>query len=76
MLMTRIDMQSNKARFYRLDISADLFGGVVLVRSWGRIGRRGQQRRNWFPDHAAAETERARWQTRKLRRGYLPEAGD
>jgi predicted DNA-binding WGR domain protein len=72
MLLTRIDAPSNMARFYRLDIATDLFGGVVLVRSWGRIGQRGQACQSWFPDHARAEAERAKWQRRKIRRGYLP----
>ncbi len=29
-------------RFYRLDIEPDLFGGVLLMKEWGRIGARGR----------------------------------
>jgi hypothetical protein len=35
----RIDPAKNMRRFYRLDVQPDLFGGVSLVREWGRIGR-------------------------------------
>ena len=38
----RIDGARNMRRFYRLDMQPDLFGGVLLVRQWGRIGARGR----------------------------------
>ncbi|MBY3127462.1 WGR domain-containing protein [Rhizobium laguerreae] len=36
------------ARFYALSIEPNLFGGTSLVRSWGRIGTRGQQKIHVF----------------------------
>ncbi|SNR46704.1 WGR domain-containing protein [Paracoccus sediminis] len=69
-LLDRIDPHRNMARFYRLDIVPDLFGGVVLVRNWGRIGRRGQERCQWFAEPADAVREQAAWIRRKTRRGY------
>jgi len=42
--LTRIQSELNEWRFYRLDIWPDLFGGVSLVREWGRIGQDGQRR--------------------------------
>ena len=69
-LLDRHDPDRNMARYYRLDIVPDLFGGVVLVRNWGRIGHRGQERQHWFQDRAAALKEQAAWARRKQRRGY------
>jgi predicted DNA-binding WGR domain protein len=37
----RIDDAKNMRRFYRLDTQPDLFGGVFLMKEWGRIGSRG-----------------------------------
>jgi predicted DNA-binding WGR domain protein len=39
--LRRIEPARNMYRFYRLDIQLDLFGGVRLLRQWGRIGGRG-----------------------------------
>lgn len=58
------------ARFYRIEIAPDLFGGVVLIRNWGRSGHRGQERRQWFADLPDAQHEQQAWLKRKLRRGY------
>lgn len=68
--LTRIDPALNMARFYRLEIVADLFGGVTLVRNWGRIGGAGQERRQWFAEPDQAESARQGWITQKTRRGY------
>jgi len=39
----RIDPSKNMARYYALSIEPTLFGETLLVRSWGRIGSRGQR---------------------------------
>ena len=36
--LERLDHRRNISRFYRLSIEPTLFGGVALVREWGRIG--------------------------------------
>ena len=36
--LRRVDPARNMRRFYRLDVQPDLFGGVLLVKEWGRIG--------------------------------------
>lgn len=69
-LLNRRDPGRNMARFYRLDITPDLFGGVMLVRNWGRIGHCGQQRMHWFADPHSARQAQATWLRRKTRRGY------
>jgi predicted DNA-binding WGR domain protein len=61
----------NQARFYRLAIWPDLFGGVSLVREYGRLGQSGGRlRRDPFPDQDAASRALQRILKRKLRRGY------
>ena len=40
--LRRIDEARNMRRFYRLDIEPDLFGGALLMKTWGRIGARGR----------------------------------
>lgn len=37
----RVDPGTNMYRFYRLRLMPDLFGGVSLLREWGRIGTQG-----------------------------------
>lgn len=69
-LLTRRDPERNMARFYRLDLTGDLFGGVQLVRNWGRIGTTGQSGRAWYADRDAAEADRDTWLRRKRARGY------
>jgi hypothetical protein len=44
LFLRRVDAEATVARFYALMIEHDLFGRVVLVRRWGRIGRRGRER--------------------------------
>jgi predicted DNA-binding WGR domain protein len=40
--LRRVDPARNMSRFYRLDVQPDLFGGVLLVKEWGRIGAQGR----------------------------------
>ena len=40
--LCRVDPSRNMRRFHRLDIQPDLFGGVLLLKQWGRIGARGR----------------------------------
>ena len=41
-ILHRIDPAQNMARFYALDVQPDLFGGILLVKAWGRIGGHGR----------------------------------
>ena len=62
----RRDPARNMARFYLIDTCADLFGGVSLLREWGRIGRAGPLRMDTHADARAAE----KLATRKRQRGH------
>ena len=75
MYLIRINLAANMNRYYQIEISADLFGGALLIRSWGRIGRRGQERRQWFDHVEAAATAQQAWAARKCQRGYQAERG-
>lgn len=68
--LRRVDETRNMARFYRLDVQPDLFGGWSLVREWGRIGRPGQVRLDPYPSFVAAEAALERLRASKARRGY------
>lgn len=68
--LVRCDPSRNLARFYRLELGRTLFGEVVLIRRWGRIGTEGQRREVVLPDMAAARADLTRWHRRKQGRGY------
>lgn len=68
----RIDAARNMRRFYRLDIERDLFGGVLLMKAWGRIGARGRVIAEHYDDVELARAALQKQATRKRRRGYAP----
>ncbi|MBB4511223.1 MULTISPECIES: WGR domain-containing protein [Rhizobium] len=68
----RIDPSKNMARYYALSIEPNLFGGTSLVRSWGRIGSRGQQKIHVFDSEVKAVDLLLTLLRRKRSRGYLP----
>ena len=70
LLLHRIDPTRNMARFYRLSIEPNLFGGVSLVRTWGRIGGASRAKIEIFDGPAEAQRQLGTWRERKLRRGY------
>jgi predicted DNA-binding WGR domain protein len=66
----RVDPNANMYRFYRLRLMPDLFGGVSLLREWGRIGTQGRHRIELFADAGqAADTMLAVYRS-KQKRGY------
>lgn len=58
------------ARFYSLMIEKDLFGRIVLVRNWGRIGTNGQELVQEFEDEIQAGQALEEIARAKRRRGY------
>jgi predicted DNA-binding WGR domain protein len=61
-----------QARFYRLEIRPDLFGGFSLAREYGRIGQGGCLRVDPFPEIDTARKAFASLLRSKQRRGYVP----
>ena len=70
MVLTLIDNSKNERRFYRMDITPGLFGDWGLVREWGRIGRGGRVRTDWFASEADAKDARFKLHMAKAKRGY------
>jgi predicted DNA-binding WGR domain protein len=68
--LRRIDPTRNMHRFYRLDVQPDLFGGVLLVKEWGRIGAYGRMVAEPYDSEALAAVALQRHAERKRRRGY------
>lgn len=66
----REDPSCNVARYYGLSLQPTLFGPVALVRVWGRIGTRGQERIEWHATEGEAEAAFARQAARRRKRGY------
>ena len=50
----RIDAEANMYRFYRLRLLPNLFGGMSLLREWGRIGTKGRIKIDLFADATEA----------------------
>jgi predicted DNA-binding WGR domain protein len=68
--LRRIDPTKNMARFYALDLQPDLFGAIMLIRQWGRIGTGGRIAGEPFASDALALAALQRQAARKRRRGY------
>jgi predicted DNA-binding WGR domain protein len=66
----RVAPQKNMARFYALTVQPTLFGGVSVVRAWGRIGTRGQQMVQLFDNESEAVSLFLNVLREKRRRGY------
>ncbi|MGY3412953.1 WGR domain-containing protein (plasmid) [Bradyrhizobium sp. 155] len=65
-----IDPTRNMRRFYMLSTQSTLFGGVSLIRNWGRIGTTGQARVKTFDASAEAGEAFGRLERAKRGRGY------
>lgn len=68
--LKRIDPACNMKRFYRMTVQHDLFGGSLLIREWGRIGRRGQTLVEQHPDEGQAINSLLKLARAKRGRGY------
>lgn len=68
--LRRIDPARNMRRFYRMVIQCDLFGRASLIRTWGRLGTRGQQLIMSFDNEGQAMLAMTKLLKEKQRRGY------
>ncbi len=68
--LRRVDPAQNMRRFYSLEVERDLFGRVVLVRRWGRIGTAGKVRLDEYAGEGEALVALRALERRKMRRGY------
>ncbi len=70
MHLRRIVPGQNMRRFYLMHVQPDLFGGVSLVREWGRIGSSGRVLAEHHADEGSAVTSLLDMARIKRRRGY------
>jgi predicted DNA-binding WGR domain protein len=70
MILRRVDPTRNMSRFWSARLQPSLFEEVLLVRNWGRIGSRGQERSYWFSSKQAALAAFNKITAAKCRRGY------
>ncbi len=73
--LKRIDPSCNMRRFYLMSVQLDLFGGVSLVREWGRMGCRGRVLIEQHADEPRAINALMKLSAKKQRRGYRLRAG-
>jgi predicted DNA-binding WGR domain protein len=69
--LRRVDDSRNMWRFYKLCLQPTLFGEVMLVRNWGRVGTNGQVKFETFEAAEDAEKVLNRIERSKRRRGYV-----
>lgn len=70
LLLRRVDPKKNMKRFYLMTVQHDLFGGVSLLREWGRIGSPGQVALDHFVDEGQAVDALSEFTRAKRNRGY------
>ena len=68
--LERRDPAKRMLRFYTLQILPNLFGEWGLLRAWGRIGRAGQLRVDWFATQQEAVKAMQVLELAKRKRGY------
>lgn len=68
----RINHTKNMARYYSLAIEQTLFGEAEVVRCWGRIGKRGGEKRDVFGTERDAAVHFLTLARAKRMRGYSP----
>ena len=67
------DAATNQARYYRMLVLPNLFGAWTLYREWGRIGKGGKVRMEWFDCEDLAVSALIVLEAAKRRRGYWVE---
>ncbi len=68
--MLNNDPKKPSARFYRIEISANLFEEFSVLREWGCVGGNGRQIIDLFPDLLSASQAADSIRKTNLRRGY------
>ena len=74
--LSRVNPALNMARFYEIDLQPNLFGEMSVLRSWGRIGTKGQVMMVTYPGAQEAVAAAGKLEKQKWRRGYRSDAVD
>ena len=65
-----VALTSKRSRFYEVRLQPTLWGGVALVRAWGRLGTPGRTAARSYADLGAARAAAERQVRRRVQRGY------
>jgi predicted DNA-binding WGR domain protein len=71
MVLHRRNPKQGRARFFSLMIERDLFRTIRLVRKWGRVGSKGQERGDIFPSEVEAARALEGWTETQWQKGYI-----
>ena len=71
LVLYRRDPEQGRARFFSLMIERDLFGTIRLVRNWGVVGSKGQEKVEVFPDETTAANALEDWAVAQRHKGYV-----
>jgi predicted DNA-binding WGR domain protein len=69
-VLYRRDPEQGRARFFSLMIERDLFATIRLVRNWGFVGSKGQEKVEIFSDETKAAQALEGWAETQRRKGY------
>ncbi|WP_246812509.1 WGR domain-containing protein [Microvirga sp.] len=70
MVLYRREPEQGRARFFSLMIERDLFGTIRLVRNWGYVGSKGQEKVDIFPSEPEASRAIEGWAETQRKKGY------
>jgi predicted DNA-binding WGR domain protein len=70
-VLYRRDPEQGRARFFSLMIERDLFGTIRLVRNWGLVGSKGQEKVEIFADETKAAQALEGWASAQRQKGYI-----
>ena len=66
----RREPEQGRARFFSLMVERDLFGTIRLVRNWGLVGSKGQEKVEIFSNETQAAQALEGWAEAQRRKGY------
>lgn len=71
--LTQLWKNPTTRRYYRVQVAADLFGDLCLVRYWGSLDTaRGNSKTEVLPSWQEAQRHLSKISKERIRRGYLP----
>ena len=70
LVLCQRDPEQGRARFFSLMIERDLFGTIRLVRNWGPVGSKGQEKSDIFPSEVEAARALEGWAKTQRQKGY------
>ncbi len=69
-MLYRREPEQGRAHFFSLMVERDLFGTIRLVRNWGLVGSKGQEKVEIFANETQAAQALEGWAEAQRRKGY------